>query len=204
MDKNWIKVLAVLIVFLQTSLLLSQESVITDDRDGNTYKTITLGEQRWLAENLRYDTEDSKCYKNKKKHCLTDGRLYPYTDLEKVCPKGWKVPNKKDWESLKKHIKDEDLVFDLENMEQRKTHLHLKSSGYQMGRNLFMGKGKATSFWLDQYNEWDEYYHVHIYGGKGTFFPLNNHWKKEILHAHPIEDLKNRRFPIRCICETKD
>ncbi len=193
-----------LVLCLVSYSAVSQEREIVDSRDGYKYATVKIGNQYWFAENLQHETADSKCYKNKKKNCLSDGRLYPYTDLEKACPKGWRVPTLEDWKALKTHINDQELVFRNEQHSLKKPHLHLISSGYQMGKRLYLGKGKATTFWINQYNDFDEYYHVHIYGERGTYFPINDHWIKEILHAHPISDLANRRFPIRCVCETID
>ena len=73
---------------------------LTDPRDGKTYKTVTIGDQTWMAENLNYKTKNSYCYKDAPANCGKYGRLYEWWDAKKACPIGWHLPTQKEFEML--------------------------------------------------------------------------------------------------------
>ena len=85
---------------------------MTDPRDGMVYKTTTIGGQVWMAENLNYfDIEGAAssikndwCYWDKPENCESAGRLYTWNVAQRICPEGWRLPTKSDWESLLQEV----------------------------------------------------------------------------------------------------
>jgi uncharacterized protein (TIGR02145 family) len=81
---------------------------LIDDRDGQTYKTVKIGDQVWMAENLNYaylqPTEEldssSFCYNDSAEYCEKYGRLYTWVAAEMACPEGWHLPTETEWKNL--------------------------------------------------------------------------------------------------------
>ena len=108
----------------------SLENTVTDSRDEQVYKTATIGNQIWMAQNLNFETKKSYCYNNNSANCAKYGRLYSWSEamdsagtwssngkgcgyynknskncsptypVRGICPSGWHLPTQEEWNTL--------------------------------------------------------------------------------------------------------
>ncbi|SMP44752.1 FISUMP domain-containing protein [Fibrobacter sp. UWB10] len=107
-----------------------ETGTVTDSRDGQTYKTVKIGDQVWMAENLNYDYNEgsaiSVCNDSIDADCKKFGRFYTWSaavdsaglfgpegigcgdsawcelprNFRGICPEGWHLPDSLDYDEL--------------------------------------------------------------------------------------------------------
>jgi uncharacterized protein (TIGR02145 family) len=120
---------------VKNNVTVGKQGPTISDVEGNSYKTVYVGAQHWMAENLkagRYnngnliskltDNEQWRTsengawcnYKNDEFFEQKYGKLYNWYVVSKsmngdnVCPTGWHIPNDSDWKQLSTYLGGED------------------------------------------------------------------------------------------------
>jgi len=146
------------------------------DIDGNTYKTVTIGTQTWMAENLKVTkyndgtnipnvTDDTEwgnlttgayCnYNNDQSNVATYGRLYNWyaVNTGKLCPTGWHVPSDAEWTTLEDYLIANGYNYDGTTIDNKIAKAMASSSGWEsysevgvIGNDDYPEKQNASGF----------------------------------------------------------
>lgn len=112
----------------------------TDVRDGKTYKSIKIGNQEWMAENLAYSISGSWNYWGDEKIGAQYGRLYTWEAAKLAVPDGWHLPTDDEWKQL-------EMALGMNQMNAN----GIDGRGTNEG-----GKLKTITGWADKRNGTDE------------------------------------------------
>ena len=183
---------------------------IVKDIDGNIYKTVTIGSQTWMVENLkttRYLNGDligttnpptknisgesspkyQWAYGGDENNVATYGRLYTWfaiTDKRKIAPKGWHIPTSQDWKILEDFLGGRDIAAE-KLKESNENGFAALPGGYYSNYGYFYHLGTVGFWWsyTEQPKQSDWYYLLTYKCGPVAF----------------IGDYRNLALSVRCI-----
>jgi uncharacterized protein (TIGR02145 family) len=148
-----------------------QETGTITDIDGNSYKTVKIGNQWWMAENLkvtRYrngeSIDDCWAYNDDESNVSTYGRLYSWNAFSynpNIGPEGWHVPTDDEWEDLAEYISNQIGSYSKSGDDWYYVGTHLKSTtGWNVGNGTddygFAGLPAGCRNTSDSYSGVDE------------------------------------------------
>ena len=132
-----------------TTDTLAEDSLL-DERDGQVYKTIGIGRQLWMAENLNYAYEGSAstsaalCAGGSINCNKKYGRLYSWNAAQdNVCPNGWHLPTAAEFDTL---------IYAISGIDINGINFHLYDERATIGKKL-----KSKSGWNEGGNGTDEF-----------------------------------------------
>jgi len=129
---------------------------LVDTRNWLSYKTVRIGDQCWMAENLNIGTRidgntassdngiiEKYCYNNLPSKCNLYGGMYSWNEMmqyvsssgtQGICPNGWHIPTNNEWKVLQGTV---DTQFDVGDSEWN----IFDNVGYDAGLNLVSTQG---------------------------------------------------------------
>jgi uncharacterized protein (TIGR02145 family) len=159
MKKEILMLLVITTLFVIKLKAQSSDNLLTDSRDGKTYKTVKIGTQTWMAENLNYSTKSgSWSYDNQKENCDKYGRLYDWETAKTACPTGWILPSDKEWYTLVDYLGGNSIAgnklksksgWDSPNSKAtNESGFNAVPGGYLVSsKGLFQSKGEQCHWW---------------------------------------------------------
>ena len=134
-----------------------------DVRDSQVYRTVLIGEQMWMAQNLNFNIKGSYCYSNDSLNCITKGRMYSWFLAREVCPIGWRLPDTTDFRILGDFAEQNNGGIPVGNsLKSGKTDVFgfasLVNGGYQTGKNGKFSQNDKQFYWTDTEDAEDEDY----------------------------------------------
>jgi len=207
MRKIFYLIIFLFIVSISFSQEINQQSNTTGkvkDIDGNVYKTIKIGEQLWMAENLKVThyrngekipclNDEDEWDNNNGAYCYYDGdttniekygMLYNWfalNDKRSVAPKGWHVPSDKEWQTLVDYLGGETIAGDkMKRIEGSITENGFSAlpGGYRYNYGLFDGMGTNSYFWSSTESNGGNAWHRYLYSGNSNVYRDDSGWKQ--------------------------
>ncbi len=181
---------------------------LRDVRDNKIYKTVSIGTQCWMAENLNYGTSiltsltqrdncvpEKYCYGDTPANCIASGGLYQWDEImdyyvmpekQGLCPPGWHLPSENEWTILFNNYINNGFAASA-----------LKATGFsgfnalvpgvEHSNNIFSYSNFASLLWSsDLHGPYKAWAH-----GMNTFDPSVSRYPSNRNHSFSVRCIKN-------------
>lgn len=149
---------------------------LTDSRDGQIYKTISIGSQTWMAENLAYRTNIGSywAYDNNNNNVEKYGLLYNWETSKNICPTSWHLPSNNEWTTLITYLNGDEKNAGSKMKTKTGWNYHidghcLNSSGFSalpagncINNGTFQYLNEAAFFWTSSPDEGKDAYYIYL------------------------------------------
>ncbi|WP_294112937.1 FISUMP domain-containing protein [uncultured Fibrobacter sp.] len=176
---------------------------LIDSRDGKIYKTVKIGDQIWMAENMNYASPNSWTNDSLDKEGAIYGRFYTFEEVNTVCPDGWHLPSSNEFGELLRYVGDADVYKDSSGTKLKTTSgwnwddydnhdgngtdsycFGAKPAGVGIVPNKVTRVGERTYFWTSTSfmgKKWDSFWNKEVETGMESSYLLiqyNTEWAK--------------------------
>lgn len=209
---------------IQYHVFSQSDALLIDTRDGSQYQIADINGTTWMLENLEIETSLSLDIPDTLRSINPEfrGRWYHMSELDSICPNGWRLPEVDDWIDYFNYLStqtDGSYKFETLETDYRLTEfdqffdlfengnpLRITPAGIYEG-NKFIYAPNSADFWINDLvprNESEEKAyqvvkkstpgtaHIHLYN---QFTHIHSHKH----HLNPKKPSDIRRFMCRCI-----
>lgn len=192
-------------------------NAVVKDIDGNIYKTIKIGNQWWMAENLKVThyrngdeipclTDDDKWDNNNGAYCYynndssnirKNGMLYNWfavNDSRKIAPKGWHIPSDEEWQVIVDYLGGDTLaggkmksIGTIEG-DLNENGFSALPGGYRYNHGTFDGIGTNSYFWSSTESSGGNAWYRYLYYGNSVVYRDDSGWKQGGYSVRCVKD----------------
>ncbi len=162
----------------------------TDTRDGKKYKTLIIGEQTWMAENLAHKANNGNYWlvDDDENNLEKYGYLYDWETAKKAVPPGWHLPTKEEFLILLKNYGGEGGKSYEALTEESSSGFNGLFTGFRDSEGNFISESLHTGFWSASVSD-----------NRVWILNLN----ADMMEAYGANYGKNLGFSVRCMKNSK-
>jgi len=149
------------------------ETGTVSDNDGNTYQTVKIGDQWWMAENLKATSTPDEAnvsgvyiYNNSASNLNEYGRLYTWEAAKKPFISGWHLPSEAEWDILARTL-GSDVAVKLKVG--GSSGFEGKLGGYRTYTGQYVEMGSWGGFWTSTVYTSDHSYIRYLFSSNNNF-----------------------------------